>query len=46
MQLTTVFLSAAISFAGSSYAWAQARDGTWVANNNWYTLWYNRGDSE
>ncbi|KAK3329244.1 hypothetical protein B0H66DRAFT_596840 [Apodospora peruviana] len=42
MQLTTAFsvLATALSFAGSSSAWAQAADGTWVANNNWYYLPY------
>ncbi|KAH6652361.1 hypothetical protein BKA67DRAFT_661104 [Truncatella angustata] len=45
MQFTTAFLTTALSFAASTYAWAQAGDGTWVANNNWYTLWYNRGDT-
>ena len=46
MQFTTAFLTTALSFAAGTYAWAQAADGTWVANNNWYTLWYNNGDSE
>jgi len=46
MQFTTAFLTTALSFAAGTYAWAQAGDGTWVANNNWYTLWYNNGDSE
>ncbi|KAK4119483.1 hypothetical protein N657DRAFT_650135, partial [Parathielavia appendiculata] len=38
MQLTTIFLTTALSFAVSTYAWAQAADGTWVANNRWYKL--------
>lgn len=46
MQLTNALLTTALSFAAGTYAWAQAGDGTWVANNNWYTLWYNNGDSE
>jgi len=44
MQFTAAFLTTALSFAASTYAWAQAADGTWVANNDWYTLWYN-GDN-
>ncbi|KAH8890699.1 hypothetical protein GQ53DRAFT_824420 [Thozetella sp. PMI_491] len=45
MQFTTAFLATAVSLAVGTNAWAQAADGTWVANNNWYTLWYNGGDT-
>ncbi|PQE31831.1 hypothetical protein CJF32_00005134 [Rutstroemia sp. NJR-2017a WRK4] len=38
MHFSTVFLATVVSFAGSSYAWAQDADGNWVANNIMY-IW-------
>ncbi|KAK8041050.1 hypothetical protein PG994_014057 [Apiospora phragmitis] len=38
MQFTSTIFTAALALAVGSYGWAQAADGTWVANDTWYTI--------
>ena len=36
MQIYSIVAAATLSLAGTAHAWAQAADGTWIANDNSY----------
>ncbi|CRG91378.1 hypothetical protein PISL3812_08426 [Talaromyces islandicus] len=36
MQIYSIVAAATLSLAGTAHAWAQAADGTWIANGNTY----------
>lgn len=36
MQIYSIVAAATLSLAGTAHAWAQAADGTWIANQNSY----------
>lgn len=38
MRFSAVLASAALYFAAGTHAWAQAADGTWIANDTTYRM--------
>lgn len=38
MRLTSIALTTALGFAAGATAWAQAEDGTWIANDVYYDM--------
>ncbi|KAH6977381.1 hypothetical protein BKA56DRAFT_674198 [Ilyonectria sp. MPI-CAGE-AT-0026] len=38
MHFTSILASTILCFAAGSDAWAQAADGTWIANDNFYRI--------
>ncbi|KAE8337989.1 hypothetical protein BDV24DRAFT_166691 [Aspergillus arachidicola] len=43
MQIYSTVAAATLSLAGTAHAWAQAADGTWIANQNHYIFTDNLG---